>query len=106
MKRNILAALVLALAVPAVALAADVHKSASGRKHAVVAQASKTESDAKPTPSTDTKNGKSAMMEPKNGKPAAKDAKASGKKAKHKAKTGKAAALNASEPKKPAEPTK
>jgi hypothetical protein len=48
MKRNLLAGLVFALAVPAAAFASDASKSAPAKKHPVVAQAD-TSKDAKST---------------------------------------------------------
>jgi hypothetical protein len=72
MKRNLLAGLVFALAVPAAAFASDAAHSAPVKKHQVVAQA-KTSADSKSAAGTAT-NGKSKKKssKAKTSKPAAK----------------------------------
>ncbi len=71
MKRNLLAGLVFALAVPAAAFAADATQSARVRKHPVVAQAN-TAKDAKSSAGTQTNGKGKKAKKAKAGKPAAK----------------------------------
>ncbi len=73
MKRNLLAGLVFALAVPAAAFAAQSTTSVQAKKHRVVAQAN-TSTDAKSTAGADA-NGKSKKKAHKatSAKPAAKN---------------------------------